>query len=150
MHFYPNHLFSSSSQKYFPASLTRICVHFMLNIHTVSIYSWMCGLSQAWSTHQKMYSYRKLTPPLPALSIAPFPQEGVELHAHLPFPGRNLVWLESEQVLCSLSWTLKFQVCQCPALEDSISLRSSSISNLKRFPLVPSCEMIPEIWELAI
>lgn len=94
MHFYHNPTFSSSSQKYL-SCLTYPYLHPFHVKHSYSIHIFLdCGLSQAWSAHQEIYSYRKLTPPLSALSIASFPQLGGGTSCPPPLSRQEFTWLE--------------------------------------------------------
>ena len=78
-------------------------------------------------------------------SIAP--QLDVALHAHLPSPSWDFIWLELAQVLCILYLDYcEFLCAAALPYPENTFLQSSN--TLESYHLsAPSSAMIPETWE---
>lgn len=89
---------------------TQLCVPLIfkhIRSNLCWLYFWMCGLSLAHNRLTRVPLLRKTDSDSPSSYQLPMPpQLGVGHCVHLPSPWRNLVWLEYEQVLCTLSQSL--------------------------------------------
>ena len=80
-------------------------------------------------------------------SICPVASQlGVGLHAHLPPPGWNSVWLELARVLCMLTTTVSLYELLPRCVWKAALLWSSTPSCSYSLP-TPSSEVILEPWE---
>lgn len=133
---------------------THLCVP-LISKHIRSnlcwLYSWMCGLSLAHNRLTRVPLLRNTDSDSPSSYQLPMPpQLGVGHCVHLPSPWRNLVWLEYEQVLCTLSQSLWLYIHNFHSIQKILFPCTYPPPLALTLFLPPPPEINPEPWKRCV